>query len=297
MKKLVCSLTMILLMCACASAPAPPHPEIPHEKGSVSLKPPITKSPVSDDQKTVSVPPPTEVPQQKTRSVTLAEEYHICRVFAARVLSKYSLVKNEVLNRYINLIGLTLTLHSDRPYTYGGYQFGAVQSNEINTYTCSGGTIFLTKGLIDLIENEDELAAVLAHEIAHVSSRDSFSHIRLPDIDPATEENTVKARDLLNTVSSSVFELVSDQGYEKEIEFSADRKAIAFLSSAGYDPRIFKDVLIKISARSRRDDTGMGKTHPFFEERLSMISQITENMAFDGEKREKRTRRFRSLLR
>ena len=85
---------------------------------------------------------------------------------AARILGSTPLVNDQELTRYVNLVGKALAANS--PGQSYNWTFGIIQTEDINAFAAPGGYIFVTKGLLRQLTNEDQLAAVLAHEIAHV---------------------------------------------------------------------------------------------------------------------------------
>ena len=113
-----------------------------------------------------------------TKTMSDEEEYYLGRAVAAKILSEYDLLENDALTDYVNRVGLTVAIHSDKPYTYGGYHFAVLDTEEINAFACPGGLIFITSSMVDALTNEEELAAVLAHEVAHVSHRDGVASIK-----------------------------------------------------------------------------------------------------------------------
>ncbi len=78
------------------------------------------------------------------------------------------------------MLGQSLVIFSDRPETFGGYHFLLLDSNEINAFAAPGGLILVTRGMLQCCANEDELAAVLAHEIAHVEKKHGLTAIKMP---------------------------------------------------------------------------------------------------------------------
>jgi len=116
--------------------------------------------------------------EEAARPISESEEYYIDRGVAARIVSQYKPYKHFGTVWYVNHVGETLALNSSRPYTYGGYHFAVLDTDEINAFACPGGIIFVTLGMLDLVENEDQLAAVLAHEIGHVSQKHGLDVIK-----------------------------------------------------------------------------------------------------------------------
>ena len=112
------------------------------------------------------------------RPMTDEEEYYVGRAVAATILGQYRLYANERLTSYVNAVGQAVALASDRPFTYGGYHFAILDTEEVNALSCPGGIIFITRGMLQKTRNEDELAAVLAHEVAHVNHKDGLAAIQ-----------------------------------------------------------------------------------------------------------------------
>jgi len=201
------------------------------------------------------------------------QEYYIGRSVAATVLAKYPAYDNLELNRYLNLLGQGLALHSSRPEIFAGYRFLALDSMEVNAFATPGGHILVTRGLLRFARSEDELAAVLAHEIAHVTLRhgiDSVKGSRLAEL--ATEvalaagmssggeiaKFTAAFGDAISEIATTL--IVS--GYSQSYEFQADRTATFILKSSGYDPGALARVLSRMESAIKVGDAGFGATHP-----------------------------------
>ena len=108
----------------------------------------------------------------------IRDRYYIGRTVAATVLIKYRPQPDQNLNRYLNEMGQALAQFSTRPETFGGYHFLLLDSDEINAFAAPGGLILVTRGLVQCCRNEDQLAAVLAHEIGHVEKMHGLRAIR-----------------------------------------------------------------------------------------------------------------------
>src|SRR5688500_10600658 len=101
-----------------------------------------------------------------------SQEYFMGRAVAALAIEKDQLYTDDgALERYIAMVGYSIAFESDRPETFKGYTFGVLNKEEPNAFCAPSGFIFVTKGLLKQMTNEDELAGVLAHEIAHVGLR------------------------------------------------------------------------------------------------------------------------------
>jgi len=204
------------------------------------------------------------------------------RAVAARILSSYPLAQDPQLTLYVNEVGQAVARKSARPSTFRGYHFAVLESPEPNAFACPGGTIFITRGLLALCDNEDQLAAVLAHEVGHVANKDgvnSISKARWTEV--MTAMGTEAARQyggvagnvatLFEGSIDDVFKTIVVNGYSRSAEEAADRDALATLRQAGYDPRALAQLLAKMQAREKGAGGGIFKTHPPTAERLAKL--------------------------
>ncbi len=194
------------------------------------------------------------------------------------------------LTAYVNLVGNAVALSSDRPYLYGGYHFAVLDTAEINAFACPGGIVFITKGMLDAAENEDELAAVLAHEIAHINSYDGIESIkrsRWTEALAAAGSSAAKQSGaagvselagIFEGVVDDVFKTIVVNGYGKAREYAADETCLTFLARAGYDPSKMKDFLNVLIRQGKSSEGGLLKTHPATAER---IDNIRTNLPFE----------------
>ncbi|MCF8068055.1 MAG: M48 family metalloprotease [Desulfobacterales bacterium] len=221
---------------------------------------------------------------QAARPIAEDEEYFIGRSVAANLVGTYPVSTDGALSHYVNLIGKTLTLHSDKPETFGGYHFAVLDSDEINAMACPGGIILITRGFIDLTESEDELAAVLAHEIAHIQYKDGIESIKESKWTKAftiiaaaaahqyTAEQLGNISTLLEGSAQDVVGTLVVNGYGKEKEYRADKTALTILDRSGYDPYALKRILSRLQSREKIDQGGFLKTHPDTGDRIEKLS-------------------------
>jgi predicted Zn-dependent protease len=245
----------------------------------------------------------TTAAQKAARPISDEEEYYVGRAVAARILSTYPLVKNKKLTEYVNTIGMLLSLHSEKPYTHGGYHFAILDTNEMNAFACPGGIIFITKGMLKATSNEEELAAVLAHEIAHVNHRDGISSIKKSRWTEAVTIIGAKATEnygpkelskLTSIFEGSIDDIVKTlvvNGYGKSQEYSADKTALTFLAKTGYNAAALKDFLEK-QGSSKASEGGIMKTHPGTADRIDNIKGDLPSAGCDPSLIKKRTDRF-----
>src|SRR5699024_4511255 len=103
------------------------------------------------------------------QSISLAAEQRIGHEIVTHLLQSGAIVEDPQLTNYINRVGRRLARHTDRPAS--GFHFYVVNNNAINAFALPGGYIGVNSGLIQATSSESELAAVMAHEIAHVTQR------------------------------------------------------------------------------------------------------------------------------
>lgn len=242
-----------------------------------------------------------------TRTLSPEEEFYVGRAVAARILGTYPQAKDKELINYLNSVGQTVALHSEVPATFGGYHFALLNGEEPNAFACPGGIIFITTGMLAATRNEDELAAVLAHEIAHVNHRDGVEAIQKSRwTEAATVIGTEAAKNyggrevaqlvtLFEGSIDDVFKTLVVNGYGRSQELAADSSALAILGRSGYDPAALKDFLGRLAGQGKSAG-GIMNTHPATDERIeNMQTALTGNRPSE-QNVDVRTRRFTEIL-
>jgi predicted Zn-dependent protease len=212
-----------------------------------------------------------------------SEEHFIGRSVAATVLTMpgYKLSTDGALTDYVNEVGCGIVASCDQVRgTFAGYHFAVLETDQINAFACPGGTVFVTRGLLKKTTSEDELAGVLAHEIAHVTLRHGLAAINqanlmegLSYLGSSAAQATLSKQDLQKVTGifhDSIHDIVTTMvtnGYSKSAEFESDRSGESFAAAAGYDPNGLSRVIARM-----KDGTGghggMMSTHPAPDDRL-----------------------------
>ena len=223
--------------------------------------------------------------------LTPEQEYYLGRGVAATILRHYTPLYNAGANEYLNLLGQSLAQQATGAKPINGYYFMLLDSPDANAFSAPGGFVLITRGLVASMESEEELAAVLAHEIAHVQLRHGVDQIefnrRMASYEEATSSASgkvlsSKARSLMNQVYSdsvdSVVNTLINKGYTSSDETAADSAALAILDAAGYSRAALSKALSRLEARAVARG-GFSGTHPALAERIAVLDSgpIPEN--------------------
>jgi len=216
------------------------------------------------------------------QDITPEQEYYIGRTVGAVIVKRYKPYNNPKATRYLNLLGQTLARASDLPETFGGYHYLILDSDEINAFAASGGLIFITRGMLRNCRNEDAVAAVLAHEIAHVQFRHGLQAIKKARMTTALTTlalegtKTFGGQDFANLMAAfegSIADITAtmiNNGYSHAFEQQADKAAVAILPRVGYNPNGLVDMLRVMQNRLKPGGFDFAKTHP------APVSRITD---------------------
>ena len=212
-----------------------------------------------------------------TTEISKPEEIAIGRDMAARLLGAAPLVPEGRLQRYVNRVGRWLASQTERPDL--PWQFGVLDAPQLNAFAVPGGTIFVTRGLVQRVRNEAELAGVLAHEIAHVLRKHHLKAIQKSAqtglageaLSHALKDARSDARDKLIGFGTEMY----SRGLDKSDELEADRLGVVIAARAGYDSYGLPSVLQTLQAMNAQDSALalMFKTHPAPAERLQSLGE------------------------
>ena len=242
---------------------------------------------------------------------TEEEKYYIGRSTCAYVFSKYSLIEDVELTKYLNEIGSTNALASKKATTFNGYRFLAFKDEHPNAYATPGGMILISTGMLKLCDNEDELAAVLAHEVEHIVKDHPMQAVSKANKDAAllniakyyaqkaskdVEIPEFIMKGMIDGFANILKDIVSalDNGYEKETEYEADAGAVETLATSGYSVDGLKSIILKLP---HVETSNYGANHPTPAERVAAIdAKIAELKITPRPVSADRTARFNSII-
>jgi predicted Zn-dependent protease len=241
--------------------------------------------------------------------ITEQEEYYIGRGVAALVLAQYPVYQNDNLIRYVNTVGQSVVYFSDRPEIYAGYHFLILDSDEVNALSAPGGLIFVSRGLLRRCKNEEMLAAVLAHEVGHVSAKHGLQSIKKSRLVDAFRVMGQKAAERYGpeelTQLTSIFEgALGDvvdtliiRGYDRQFEYEADELSVKITTAAGYSPQGLTDFLGTLTGDSAAaSGKGWFKTHPAAGQRLARVRTQISALGAVPKIQPVRTQRFEQKI-
>lgn len=186
-------------------------------------------------------------------------------------------VKNESLQKYVNLVGNAVSTNSKRATI--PYQFAVLDSPVQNAFAVPGGVVFVSRALFSVLDDESELAAVLAHEVGHVAAKHALKSTQRAQFFQGVGTITAASvkGDKGKKFASAIGDMQAvlfDKGLDKEMEFEADQAAMETAYRTGYDPSAMIRVLEKLQKLEASSTDKKGSwfsTHPPLAERITRL--------------------------
>ena len=224
-----------------------------------------------------------------------AEERQIGQDVSATLLGAFPLSRDHRAQNYVNRIGVWLAMQTEREHLQ--WRFGVLEVQNINAFASPGGYIFVTRGLLDTLENEAQLAGVLSHEIAHVIERHHMKELQsnatlgiasdLGQFAIRQSSDNIKTRYMSEEMSNKLIAATKSlysKGLAKDDEYAADQLGMLISARAGYDPFAYLEVLHKLDKFSSNDSqlALLFKTHPRPAERLASLEELLQSHRLDS---------------
>jgi predicted Zn-dependent protease len=215
------------------------------------------------------------------------EEIELGRAVASALGSRYTLLRDEQLTRYVALVGNSVALQSDRPDLR--YYFGVLDTEEVNAFAAPGGYVFITRGTLRLMRDEATLAGVLGHEVGHIALKHHLEAIKDQKKSAVGSDVTkglirfgsgfipgVGGAATSMVVNSPVLDLAMDgavnlvlKGWSRTEEEQADVVGLKYATRAGYDAAGLRNFLKAVQDSGAQPSTSkFFSTHPGTAERL-----------------------------
>lgn len=244
----------------------------------------------ADKAEETSTPAVVVLPGKPPDELTEAEraDAEIGRSAAEEIAKRFKLAKESADTLRIAKVAETLRPATQKPLQ--SYEIRVIDSNAVNAFALPGGYLYFMQGILDAVESEDELAAVVAHEMAHVClmhsrklmSKDEKYQRILGSLLVVSILSNSEGVDpgAIAAVGSLVVEDALNH-YGREAEFEADREAVLSLHRGSrYNPVAVLTVvegLARMEASGANPELGVFQTHPYGKERVeALINQLSE---------------------
>ena len=202
------------------------------------------------------------------------DEYFIGRKILASFLAKRQPSFDRKLSDYLNAVGQTLVVVSQRPDIWNGYRFIAYRSPYMGAYSLPGGYILISTGMLRKCSNEDQLAAVLGHELGHARWRHPLEAVKKKMVTRAKQDMVAFFASRSKSGMVQLFAVAGIINWENQLnrysrtqELEADVYSCWLMMKAGYNPYQMLKMLRKIpGGRSR-----YSKYHPSINRRIQVV--------------------------
>lgn len=220
--------------------------------------------------------------------VSHLEERELGKRFDMMARQRFPMVLDPEFVSYVDEIGQEIVSRLDG--SLFDYRFSVVRDHSINAFAVPGGYIYVNIGLLNHARNDDEIAAVLGHEVAHVHAH----HI----VRQQEKTQFISYASLLAMLGAIVqpglaplaaaFGQAAQLKYRREFEQEADYLGVRYLQGTGYDPKAMLDFFKKLENESRAATSIIPpylRSHPMTEERLNHLEAILKVKQWDDHER------------
>jgi predicted Zn-dependent protease len=221
----------------------------------------------------------------ETQYVGITEEQEVALGLqsAPAMIQQYGgLHPNARGQELVKTVGQRIVQNSDAigsPYQYDFHLLA--EPDVVNAFALPGGQVFITAALFERLENQDQLAGVLGHEIAHVVARHGAQRIAKQQLSQGLTGAAVVASGDYNTAQAA--QLIAgliNMSYGRDQELQSDELGVRFMYQAGYDPAALigvMDILAKAGGGQRQPE--FFSTHPNPENRVARIREAIQKYA------------------
>lgn len=203
------------------------------------------------------------------------------RELSREVESEVAPVRHAGLTQLVGRIGQRLVASSPEPaFRLFPYSFKVVDTTEVNAFALPGGPVYVHMGLIELCETEDELAAVLAHEMSHVAARHGTEMMTTENL---TQIVMIAAVSFIPVPVPAIAWEGAKLGlvlgflrYSRGMEAEADELGLRVLAAAGYDPHAMATVFQRLDEEQHSMPSLVERflsSHPLTHDRIAAVNE------------------------
>jgi len=184
--------------------------------------------------------------------ITSDEETKMGLEMSAEVAKQYEVYNSAAVTAYVQNVGSKIVQHCDRKDIQ--YHFAVIKKDELNAFALPGGYIYVYTGLMKDIDDESQLAAVIAHEVGHVTARHATERLSAMYgyqfiVNLVLGENP-------NAYAKLIADMTSATGflkYSRSNEYEADQLGAKYLYATGYDPNGMIELMGKLKTVETRE--------------------------------------------
>lgn len=220
---------------------------------------------------------------EKRHQAELQRDVELGKKYADEVEKQLKLSEDAALIERVNRIGQEIAqisrqyhvvaTYGDKRHNVFDYTFKVVVDKDVNAFSIPGGFIYVNTGLLDFVQSDDELAAVLAHEVAHAANRHLVTMSRqqertqlftLPVVIAALLAGSVRDANLA-LIGQDLLLTALTSGWSQEAEMDADRAGAYYLLHSKYSPVGLLTFMERLAFREKTSpqfDWGIMRTHP-----------------------------------
>lgn len=215
------------------------------------------------------------------------KEVSIGDSISREVEKEYTVILDRELNERLQRIGCRITAVCDRRELF--YRFRIIEDKEdkdmVNAFSLPGGYVYVFKNLMKVADKDDELAAVVGHEVAHIVARHSIKRLQAIWGYSLLTILAAGTRDpgFAQGAQAAYLQLMS--GYSRQDELIADKLGARYTKRAGYDPKAMLTFLAKLEKRHKKEPArplSYFRTHPFASERVKATKEeLGQSLEFE----------------
>ena len=203
--------------------------------------------------------------------VTEDEERKIGEDVSMKLRTRFGVVQDPAVTKYVALVGTALAQASERPKL--NWTFIVLDTDGVNAFASPGGIVHITRGALGLIQNESELAGVLGHEITHVSHKHAVNAIQKANTMKVAGDAAGSRVAFLDTLSSKVYEIVIENKFDRNDEMDSDKTGVTLAQKLGYAPNGLAQFLTRLDDRNKDTpaQNGLFASHPDTKARIDKV--------------------------
>ena len=210
---------------------------------------------------------------------SIESEIRMGREYAQMIDNEVKLVKDPIINEYVNRIGQNIVRNSDAkvPFT-----IKVIDSPEVNAFALPGGFFYVNSGLLLVASEEAELAGVMAHEVAHVAARHAVRQLTRANLANFASIPLIFVGGGIGYAARSAAGIgvpMSFMKFSRGFEEEADYLGLQYMFKTGYDPQSYLAFFEKIQALEKKKQGTLSKvfaSHPPIEKRVAKIQHQTD---------------------